>query len=110
MLRDISQVFKIWKKGLKIIFRGRKITFMLFGHRNRGREKKNPNFSLRSMKFCLLEFIGPRMKVYLLNEGYAWVPKMRDFVEGFYYTPRGRDSSYFGLFSTLWAVWLCFLP
>ena len=25
-----------------------------------------------------------------------------------YYAPRGRDSSYFGLFSALRAVWLCF--
>ena len=27
---------------------------------------------------------------------------------GFYYSPRGRDSSYFGLFSILGAVWLSF--
>ena len=55
--------------------------------------------------------------------------KMRDFTEdpkeeisgnrGFwareasypcYYTSRGRDSSYFALFSTQMVVWLCFLP
>ena len=27
-----------------------------------------------------------------------------------YYAPRGMDSSYFGLFSTIRAVWLCFMP
>ena len=26
------------------------------------------------------------------------------------YTPRGKDSSYFGLFSTLRVVWLCLCP
>ena len=55
------------------------------------------------------------MKVHLLDEGYVYIPKMRDFTEdlreeilenqGFrakeasypcYYTPRGRDSSYSG--------------
>ena len=69
------------------------------------------------------------MKVYLLDEGYANVPKRRDAIEdpkeeisgnqGFraressylcYYVSRGRDSSYFGLFSTLRVVWLCFYP
>ena len=28
--------------------------------------------------------------------------------ESFVFDPRGRDSSYFGLFSILWAVWLSF--
>ena len=67
------------------------------------------------------------MKVHLLDEGYTWVPKTKDFTQdprdeilenqGFrateasypcYYAPRGRDSSYFSLFSALRAVWLCF--
>ena len=70
------------------------------------------------------------MKVHLLDEGYAWVPKPQDFskdsseefgkskvsclgsVHGtskiFFYTPRGRDSSYFGLFFIIGAVWLSF--
>ena len=55
-----------------------------------------------------------------------WVPKTRDFTEefgkskvsglgsvhqtfySFFYAQRGRDSSYFGLFSILGAVWLSF--
>ena len=75
------------------------------------------------------EFVEPRVKVHLLDEGYAYIPKKRDFTEdpkeeilgnqGFwareasyscYYASRGRDYFYFGLFSTIRAVWLCFLP
>ena len=59
-----------------------------------------------------------------------WVPKTGDFTKDsskefgkskvsglgnvhgtsyiFFYAPRGRDSSYFGLFFILWAVWLSF--
>ena len=82
------------------------------------------------MEFCRSEFVGPRMKVHLLDEGYAWVPKTRDFskdsseefgksmVSGlgsvyktsysFFYALRSRDSSYFGLFSILRTIWLSF--
>ena len=54
--------------------------------RERGREKrknknKNSNFSLRSTEFRRLEFVGPRTKVHLIDEGYVWVPKTRDFAE-----------------------------
>ena len=46
------------------------------------RNKKSiPTFFLRSSKFCRSEFVEPRVKVYLLNEGYAWVQKWRDFTE-----------------------------
>ena len=47
--------------------------------RERGRESSN--FSLRSKEIGWSEFIGPRAKVHLLDEGYAWVLKTRDFVE-----------------------------
>ena len=43
------------------------------------KKMKNQNFSLRSTEFYLSKFVGPRMKVYLLDEGYVWVPKTRDF-------------------------------
>ena len=33
------------------------------------------------MELCRPEFIGPRMKVHLLDEGYVWVQKTQDFVE-----------------------------
>ena len=39
------------------------------------REMKNQNFSIRSTEFRRSEFVGPRTKVYLLDEGYVWVPK-----------------------------------
>ena len=37
------------------------------------------NFSLQSMEIDWSEFVGPRMKVHLLDEGYEWVLKTRDF-------------------------------
>ena len=40
----------------------------------KGEKKKkmrNSNFFLRSTEFRPLEFVGPRTKVYLLDEGYA---------------------------------------
>ena len=39
------------------------------------------HFFIRFTKIGPLEFIGRRMKVYLLDEGYAWVPKTRDFTK-----------------------------
>ena len=33
------------------------------------------------MEFGPSEFVGPRTKVHLLDEGYTWVPKTRDFAE-----------------------------
>ena len=40
------------------------------------------------------------------NQGF----RARDASNLCYYASRGRDSSDFGLFSTIRAVWLCFLP
>ena len=70
------------------------------------------------------------MKVHLLDKGSLSIPKTWDFAEdsskefgkskvsglgsvsetseSFVFAPRGRDSSYFGLFSILGAVWLSF--
>ena len=42
---------------------------------------KFQNFSLRSTEIGWLEFVEPKMKVHLLEEGYAWIPKTRNFVE-----------------------------
>ena len=72
-------------------------------------------------------FVWPRTKVHLRDERYAWVPKKKRILpkiqakslgdhgfqvsgtsESFVFTPRGRDSSYFGLFSILGTVWLSF--
>ena len=38
-------------------------------------------FFLRFTEFRPLEFVGQRMKVYLRDEGYTWVPKTWDFTE-----------------------------
>ena len=56
------------------------------------------------------------MKVHIHEEGYAWVPKMRGFIEDpnediwarkashlCCYASRGKDSFYLGLFFDLWA-------
>ena len=40
-------------------------------------------------------------------KGFGFRKCPQDFLS-FFYTPRGRDSSYFGLFSSLRAVWVCF--
>ena len=42
---------------------------------------KNQNLSLQSTEFYRSEFVGPRMKVHLLDEGYVLVPKTWDFIE-----------------------------
>ena len=72
------------EKWVKNHFWGINIRFLLSVHDREGdkkKEKKNLNFSLRSTEFRRLKFIGPKTKVHLLDEGYAWVPKTRDFTE-----------------------------
>ena len=58
---------------------------MLGGKRERRREREtieiSSNFSLRSTEPGCSVFVGPITKVHLLNEGYARVPKTRDFTE-----------------------------
>ena len=53
--------------------------------RERGTEKKrkikNSNFSLQYTEFRQSEFVGPKTKVHLLDKGYTWVPKTRDFAK-----------------------------
>ena len=70
------------------------------------------------MKFRRSDFVEPRLKVHHLDEGYAWVQKMRGFVEDpneefsgnrrfqareashpCNHASRSMDSSYLGLFS-----------
>ena len=45
------------------------------------REREHLSFSLRSSEFLQLEFIELRVKVHLLDEGYVYIPKERDFTE-----------------------------
>ena len=47
----------------------------------REKKERNQNFSLRSTDFCWSKFVEPRMKVHLLDVGYTWVPKTRDFIK-----------------------------
>ena len=52
------------------------------GEKRQKKKKKSQSFFLRSTKFRHSEFIEPRVKVHLLDEGYAWVPKTWDFAKG----------------------------
>ena len=64
------------------------------------REREHLSFSLQSSEFRWSEFVEKRVKDHLLNEGYAYIPKRRDFTEdlkevvsgnqGF----RAREASY----------------
>ena len=46
----------------------------------RERGETSSNFSLRSTEIGGSVFVGPRTKDHLLDKGYVWVPKTRDFV------------------------------
>ena len=59
--------------------------------RRKGKRKRRK----RKSEFRRSELVGQRSKVRIFDEGY---------------TPRGRDSSYFGLFSTIRVVGLCLCP
>ena len=45
------------------------------------RNKRVKNFLLRPIEFRWYVFVGPRRKVHCIDEGYAWVPRNKDFVE-----------------------------
>ena len=45
------------------------------------RKKRAKSFLPRSTEFCQSKFIKLKMKVHLIDEGYAWVPKTHNFTE-----------------------------
>ena len=47
----------------------------------RERGKRSSNFSLRSTEIGGSVFVGPITIDHLLDKGYAWVSKTRDFIE-----------------------------
>ena len=47
----------------------------------RERGERSSNFSLRSTEIGGSVFVRPKTKDHMLDKGYAWVPKTRDFVE-----------------------------
>ena len=66
------------KRGI----RAKRAHFPGLTERERRIEKeKSQGFLLRSTEFRWSVFIGPRMKVHGINEGYVWVPEKRDFVK-----------------------------
>ena len=50
---------------------------------SRERDERNFSFSLLSTEIRWSESIEPRLKVHLLDEGYAWVPTTCSFIENF---------------------------
>ena len=102
----------LWDKGKDLHF----LVFLLREKERRGRE--HPTFSILSSEFRRSKFVERRVKVHLLDECYVWVPKKKGFTKDpkekflgnqrFWakeashpcnYALRGRDSSYFVLFS-----------
>ena len=89
------------------------------------RKRRAKSFLPRSTKFRRSKFVGPRTKVHRIDEGYAWVSKMRDFAKdlnkefkkskvsglgsvheaskGLFYAPRGRESFLLGFIFHFWA-------
>ena len=62
---------------------GQKITFFAMFHvivREEGKRRAK-SFLPRSMEFRWSKLVRPRTKVHRIDEGYACVPKMWDFVE-----------------------------
>ena len=51
------------------------------------REREHLSFYLRSSEFHRSEFVESRVKVHLLDEGYAFIPKK----EGFHQRSKGGD-------------------
>ena len=122
---DMGQAFKLRIRLDKTDFGRENPHFLLFGletmREKRGKKEIFQTFFRQSIEFYRSEFVDPRVKVHLLDEGYAYIPKRRDFIENpkeeilgnqgfqareashpcYYYASRGRNSSYFSLFSTL---------
>ena len=49
----------------------------------RGCRERSSNFSLQSTKIEWSSFDGPRFKVGVLGEGYAWIPETPSFAKVF---------------------------
>ena len=78
----MSQISKTINSAKRI--RLGKIRFSYLFDHGREKEERNEeiqNFLLRSTEFRRSEFVEPRVKVYPLDEGYAYVPKSKDFTE-----------------------------
>ena len=79
----MGQAFKLDKLEQKRIL-GIKGHFWLSLQERGKRERKLEKiktFSLRSMGFHQSEFVEPTVKVHLLDESHAYIPKRKDFTE-----------------------------
>ena len=67
---------------IKLEQNGKRIPFFLvLFESERETKRRAKSFLSRSMEFRQSNFVGPRTKVYRIDEGYTWVPKTRDFIE-----------------------------
>ena len=87
MWHSVSHTFRTINspKGIRLGEKIKEIRF--FPHvlivEERGRRRKEfADFFLRSTKICWSKSVGPRIKVRLHDEGFSYIPKMRDFTEG----------------------------
>ena len=90
--------WNVYKMGWKSVRRGgeeQKGKEEKKEQRERMRRKGERKREKRKPAFRLSELIGPRSKVHIFDKDYA---------------PKGRDSSYFGLFSNIRAVGFCLYP
>ena len=83
MWRDVGHFLNL---RIKLEQRGkrRKRDPIFHGFFSRVREERKriaKIFLPRSTKFRRSKFVGLRMKVHCIDEGYAWVPKTQDFTE-----------------------------
>ena len=91
--------------------RERAPTFLYYLRRSVGRnllgQKRKFIYSTKATRRYQKHGISPSIQARSSgNQGF----RVREASYQCYYTPRGRDSSYFCLFSTLRVVWLCFMP
>ena len=79
----MSNLSELEQKRGKMGMREKKAHFLYTRERERGKESReiSSNFFLQSTELDCSVFVGPRTKVHLCDESYAWVPKTKDFAE-----------------------------
>ena len=83
MWRDVGIVYKLKDNLEKSNLREEELISYCcsYNERERGEEEINSSFFPLSAEFRRSEFVEQRAKVHLLDEGYVWILKTRDFTE-----------------------------
>ena len=79
----MGQVFKLWMRLIKEhILRERRSSFSsLETMGEKGRGESFQDLFWGSTEFRRSEFVEPIVKIHVLDDGYAWIQKRRDFIE-----------------------------